>query len=82
MGNARDISCGETAREIYYHKFKDEVTIQYKAIHNGDHIATIIVWSHKVNKRCVVIWKHSKHPMQLCESETGARNFVENRRYR
>ena len=82
MGNAKkNIKCGQSLDDLTYTTLKDAVTINYKAIHKGNHFATIIVWAQKVNKRCVVVWKDSKYPMQLCASDTEAREIVERRIY-
>ncbi len=62
---------------IRYEESKDSVTIQHKVFKGDDHIATIIVWSHKVNKSCILIWKNGIRTTQLCGSEQEARDVLE-----
>ena len=67
----------EYNEEITYQKVKDDITIQYKAFRGDTHIATIVVWSHKINKSCMLIWREGKKTCQLCGSDTEARHLIE-----
>ena len=67
----------ELQEEISYQEVKDDVSIQYKAFKGKAHIATIVVWSHKINKSCMLIWREGNKTCQLCGSDTEARNLIE-----
>ena len=67
----------EYNEEITYREIKDAVTIQYQAFKGDTHIATIVVWSHKVNKSCMLIWREGNKTCQLCGSDSEARNLIE-----
>jgi len=68
----------ELQEQITYKTIKDSVTIQHQAFKGGEHIATIVVWSHKVNKSCMLVWRNNVKTTQLCGSENEARNLIEN----
>ncbi len=67
----------EIQEEITYKTDKDDITIQHKAYKGKTHIATIVVWSHKVNKSCMLIWRNNIRTTHLCGSEQEARDLIE-----
>ena len=67
----------ELQEEIRYKTITDDVTIQHQAYKGDTHIATIVVWSHKVNKSCMLIWRNNIKTTQLCGSESEARKLIE-----
>tara|TARA_R110002051_G_C8491579_1_gene463280 strand:+ start:122 stop:355 length:234 start_codon:yes stop_codon:yes gene_type:complete len=67
----------ELQEEISYQEVKDDVSIQYKAFKGKAHIATIVVWSHKINKSCMLIWRGAHQTCRLCGSLNEAKDLVE-----
>ena len=63
--------------KVTYKRVQDSICIQYQAYKNDCHFATIVVWSHKVNKSCFVLWFGEPKITRLFGSEDEAREFVE-----
>ena len=63
--------------EVSYQIVKDNITIQYKAFRGHNHFATIIVWSHKVNKSCIVVFVDNVKTTRLCGSLDEAKKYVQ-----
>lgn len=67
----------ELQEQVRYIKKNRETQIEYHAFKGDTHIATIVVWAHKVNKSCMLLWLETNKSSQRCGSLDEAKRIVE-----